>query len=383
MLVLNGGRTRTMASPDPDSPAAQGPLSSDSSLASSLEAAAPRDPRYANLHDVVESLPGDFLAGLSPLNIPDAIKQDLHTDTEMPINIVLVGKYQVGKSALINAMFFERGGEYEKIAPEGDELEPMTSSIKHYSHQVDGIQFRIYDTMGLQDGKKKDRRHAQEIKKIFAEAHLVLYCTKLQEPIRPDDIETLKILTKECGASFWKNAVIALTFANTASPTDPKCNKETWFRSLLEKKKEKLCECFINDLHISEEVWCRLSQHTVPVGNTLDPRLPGINDWRAEFWHVCVAACADKAKGAVAALAWKEEAFYEMLASGSVATLGTTAAAIGIALAAVGAASSATVVGLPVGVAIAVVGLAALVGGATATAVSKRRASGSSENENP
>ena len=115
----------------------------------------------------------------------------------------------------------------------------------------------------------------------------------------------------------------------------------------------------------------------MPVGNTLDPSLPGINDWRVEFWHVCVAACADKAKGAVAALAWKEEAFYKMLASGGVATTGSVVAATGIGLTILGATGSLTVVGLPVGVPIAVVGLSALVGGVTATALSKRRASAS------
>ena len=82
----------------------------------------------------------------------------------------------------------------------------------------------------------------------------------------------------------------------------------------------------------------------------------------------------------MAGLAWKEESFVKMLASVSVASVGSAAAAGGLALTVVGAASSATVIGLPVGIPIAVVGLVALVGGTAAAVVSKRTASQSSDN---
>ena len=321
-----------------------------------------REPHETNLRGLLASL-----------KIPDGLREKFHIEKKMPVRFVVVGNYHIGKSALINAMFYKKAEGYQEIAEEADDLDPTTLEINEYTFEVDGITYYVCDTMGLQDGKKREREHVKKIKEIFAKAHLIIYCTKFQEPIRPEDVSTLRVLTRECGKLFWENAVIAFTFANAAASN--KQNNPDWFGNFLEMKKEKLHKCFINDLHISEEVWCRLSQHTVPVGNTLDPRLPGINDWRAEFWHVCVAACADKAKGAVAALAWKEEAFYEMIASGGVASAGSVAAATGIALTILGATSSLTVVGLPVGVAIAVVGLVALVGGVTATALSKRRAS--------
>ena len=327
-----------------------------------------REPHETNLHGLLASL-----------KIPDGLREKFHIEKKMPVRFVVVGNYHIGKSALINAMFYKKAKGYQEVAKEAVNLKPTTWKINEHEFEVDGITYYVCDTMGLRDGKKRDREYVKKIKEIFTKAHLIIYCTKFQEPIRPEDISTLRALTRECGKLFWENAVIALTFANAAAPN--KRNNPGWFGNFLEMKKQNLRECFINDLHISEEVWCRLSQHTVPVGNTLDPSLPGINDWRAEFWHVCVAACADKAKGAVAALAWKEEAFYEMLASSSVATLGTTAVAAGIALTVAGVVTSATTVGLPVGIYVAVVGLVALVGGVSATAVSKRRASESSEKE--
>ena len=117
----------------------------------------------------------------------------------------------------------------------------------------------------------------KKIKDIFAKAHLIIYCTKFQDPIRPDDVSTLKALTNACGKSIWNNAVIALTFANAAAPNDP--NNENWFDELLQKKKKKFHDCFVIDLGINEEVCAALSQHTVPVGNTIRPDLPGIEDW--------------------------------------------------------------------------------------------------------
>ena len=317
---------------------------------------------------------------LSSLKIPDGLREKFHANQGMPVNFVLVGKYQVGKSALINAMFYNKTEGYKEIAEEADDLEPTTTEIQHHSFTVDGTIYHIYDTMGLQDGRKKESDHVKKIKDIFANAHLVIYCTKLQEPIRPEDISALKTLTKKCGKSFWENAVIALTFANAAAPNKPR-NRD-WFAKLLANKKETLCRCFIDGLGISQEVWDELSRRTVPVGNTINPALPGSEDWRADFWLECVDACAEEAKVSVAALAWKEEAFFQVLALGSVVSIGSATAAAGAVLAAVGVATSATVVGLPVGIAIAVVGLAAVVGGAAATTVAKHRASSeSSENK--
>ncbi|CAI8017879.1 Translocase of chloroplast 34 homolog, chloroplastic [Geodia barretti] len=215
-------------------------------------------PRYSNLH-----------ALLASLKLPDGLTEKFSTDKEQPVNFVVVGKYQVGKSALINSMFYKKAQGFKEIAIEGD-MEPTTDVIEcHGPCEVHGIEFHIYDTMGLQDGRRKDKAHVSKIKEIFTTAHLIIYCTKLQEPIRPDDVSTLKSLTKACGKSFWKNAVIALTFANAAAPNDPE--KQNWFGDLLQRKKEKLHKCFVEDLGISEEVWGTLSQHTVAVGNHSTP----------------------------------------------------------------------------------------------------------------
>ena len=366
LLGTTGKPIEEVVSPDSSTQTTTEPIQASVSSGKAKEEA--QAPRCPNLH-----------ALLTSLKIPDGLIEKLSTDQEQPVNFVVVGKYQVGKSALINSMFYKKARGFKEIAIEGD-MEPTTDMIKcHGPCEVNGIEFHIYDTMGLQDGKKKDKAHVSKIKEIFTTAHLIIYCTKLQEPIRPDDISTLKSLTKACGKSFWNNAVIALTFANAAAPSDPE--KQNWFGGLLERKKEKLRKCFVENLDISEEVWGTLSQHTVPVGNTVRPDLPGIKDWRASFWYECVDACNEKVKGAVAGLAWKEDEFVKMVASLGVASAGTAITAGGAALTVVGVAASASIAGLPVGIPVAVVGLVALVTGTAAAVLSKRKASQSSESE--
>ena len=115
-------------------------LEASSSIASSTEEAQLQGkPHSTNLH-----------ALLASLKIPDGIK-------DQPVNYVFVGKYQVGKSALINS---KKAKGYQPIAEEGD-LEPTTVVIKYYPCEVDGIK---YDTMGLQDGTKKEKAHVKKSK---------------------------------------------------------------------------------------------------------------------------------------------------------------------------------------------------------------------------
>ena len=51
--------------------------------------------------------------------------------------------------------------------------------------------------------------------------HLIIYCKKMGEPIRPAEKAALRTLHKTFGSSIWHNTIIALTFANFVDPPDP------------------------------------------------------------------------------------------------------------------------------------------------------------------
>ena len=54
---------------------------------------------------------------IADLPLEDAIREKLESSKEL--NIVIVGCYQVGKSTLINSLFFEKGKKYRERAEEG------------------------------------------------------------------------------------------------------------------------------------------------------------------------------------------------------------------------------------------------------------------------
>ena len=132
-------------------------------------------------------------------------------------------------------MFYKKAKGYQPIAEEGD-LEPTTDVIKYYPHEVDGITYHNYDTMGLQDGTNKEKAHVKEIKDIFAKAHLIIYCTKFQEPIRPDDVNALKALTNACGKSICCNC----SHICQCSGSYITIQKINWFDELFQKKRRSV-----------------------------------------------------------------------------------------------------------------------------------------------
>ena len=79
-----------------------------------------------------------------------------------PINILVTGKFKVGKSTLINTLFYKEGEPYE-IAEDGF-FDPTTEEVVPYQFETNGIVYNIYDSPGLQDGKdgKKDTTYLNQ-----------------------------------------------------------------------------------------------------------------------------------------------------------------------------------------------------------------------------
>ena len=294
---------------------------------------------------------------LDDIKLPDGLRAKL--DALKSINIVIVGKYQVGKSTLINALFY-KGNEYVQIAAAG-RLEPTTSKVDSYPLIVGDITYNIYDTIGLQDGKDRDVEYIEEFKKKCRIAHLVIYCTKMEDPTRPDEIETLKNLTRQCGETFWQHAVIALTFANTVMPASHE-SRRNYFKELLEKRKDDLCQCFEKELHIRKKILHDLSRRILPVGSVRRLKLPGIKDWRADFWVECMYVCHPDAKGAVLKIGWKYPNFILKIATSTptaatVGFAGIAGAVAGSGMIVGGAIASSTGILVPVGAPLIVAGV--------------------------
>ena len=307
---------------------------------------------------------------ISNFPIEDAIRAKLKGVSE--VNIVVVGCYDMGKSTLINSLFFAVDQEYEERAKEGS-LAPcaMNNSKDPYVLRIDSVKYNIYDSPGLQDGKQKDLEILRWISQRHNKIHLAIYCTRMGEAVRPSEIEAMKNITKAFTKSIWNNyTVFALTFANTVVSPHPKEDPKCYFKQKQNQKVKSLKSAFRN-LSLQEDT---LTQNIHPAGSASQLILPGKpQDWRIDFWQGCLAACDPKAKGAIFQLA-KTIKYFKFSKAGSIASAASGAGGIvrGVGCMVAGAGLTATGVLAPVGIALIVgggvgtgLGVAATVGGAT------------------
>ena len=300
------------------------------------------------------------LQSIRDVQVEDAVSEKLKGVSE--VNIAVVGCYNMGKSTLINSIFFEKGKKYNQKAKEGS-MGPCTTkeaAKMPYVLEINGIKYNIYDSPGLQDGTEDDLELLEWISLRHNKIHLVIYCTKMKGDIRPSEVEAMKNITKAFKESIWKNAVIALTFANVVEATDPDKEDDEYFEEVLKEKVEKLRSIFLNELSLKEDTLKKINIY--PVGSAKKLILPGkTQDWRYDFWYGCLYACDPEGKDALFEL-YKTRDYIDMSTAGAKASFVSGIAGIvgGVGCMIAGTALTATVF-------LAAAGIPLLVGGAVGT----------------
>ena len=104
----------------------------------------------------------------------------------------------MGKSTLINSLFFKEERGYKEKTLEGAALAPCTDKVTPLmfvgSSEL-SFKITIYNTPGLQDGNNQDKQHLREIRSQCNSAiHIIVYCTKIGEPMRECEERALKNL---------------------------------------------------------------------------------------------------------------------------------------------------------------------------------------------
>ncbi|XP_077219451.1 translocase of chloroplast 159, chloroplastic-like [Tasmannia lanceolata] len=141
-------------------------------------------------------------------------------DLEFSINVLILGKSGVGKSATINSIF---GEEKTPISA----FEPATTTVKEITGTVDGVNLRVIDTPGLKHSvmdQTFNRRILSSIKKFTKKCppDIVLYIDRLDTQTRDfNDLPLLRSISSTLGSSIWFNAIVALTHAASAPPDGP------------------------------------------------------------------------------------------------------------------------------------------------------------------
>lgn len=141
-------------------------------------------------------------------------------DLNFSLNILVLGKTGVGKSATINSIFAE---EKTPIYAFG----PATTTVREIVGTVDGVKIKVFDTPGLKSAAMEqavNRSILASVKKVTRRCppDIVLYVDRLDTQSRDlNDLPLLRTITNVLGPAIWRSAIVTLTHAASSPPDGP------------------------------------------------------------------------------------------------------------------------------------------------------------------
>jgi len=193
---------------------------------------------------------------------------------------MVTGKTGVGKSRLVNALVGRQ------VAQEGRLKTACTDTVTAHEAVIDGIEVVVWDSPGLQDGSCNERLYLADMKsKLGRGFDVMIYCLSMTETrFQEADKKAIRTMTTNFGKDLWKNAVVALTFANRISDPDEE-DELAYFMNEKYTWDKAIEEFFQSDLGID----CRVNEDlpVVPTGNYKKLRLPTCENWLSELWINC------------------------------------------------------------------------------------------------
>ena len=218
---------------------------------------------------------------LSDVEVKRHIYEFFRQKREAKFSLLIMGKTGVGKSSLVNALLGTQ------VATEEHKKVPGTPEVALHRVTIEGVNIGVWDSPGLEDGTGNDETYLADIgSEITEELDLVIFCLKMDETrLNSGDRGALKRLTERFGKNIWKNALIALTFANKVEHPARE-DKKAYFLENLASWRQVIQIFLRENLQLDPELVQSLP--LVPTGYHRKPSvLPSGANWLGKFWTAC------------------------------------------------------------------------------------------------
>ena len=305
----------------------------------------------------------DLLADERTKEVLDKIGATIHDPN---LRVVVIGKTGVGKTTLIEGLFEEYQDVTPRRRPTAD-IDSRTLNIKSPSGKP--IAVVLTDTPGTESlvgvGKKQNRKeYLRLLSGIYKCADIVLYCLRMDDEVREDNVEAMSFLFKEFGVKMWAKLVFVFTFANRVTADVLEEDKLQVYQEQYDHMKKGLQKA-MGEAGIKGELAKNAS--ICVAGHPVRKDLPDCEDWTCPFLVNCLkSGITDNTRAALLLSTFKRWAYKKHSLAGTVAGAGV---ATGLGLVVTGTVMCTIPVTLPFGVPLAVIGGSIVIYSAAASGV--------------